>query len=143
MGIISALFKKNRRKAINIHEEINLTEAINGHMKWRGRLQSCLDGTSNEKLDPVLICRDDQCALGQWMHGPALVHFQGDTEFERMRTDHAQLHFLTSYVLHKIQQNDHASAKMLFNGEYLQVSHKVINALGKLNDNLVKAGHKR
>ena len=44
-------------------------EAINAHIHWKIRLEKYLDGTSEEKLDPKLVSRDDQCKLGKWIHG--------------------------------------------------------------------------
>jgi hypothetical protein len=54
-------------------------------MKWKGRLQNYVDGTSKEQLDPMIICRDDQCALGKWIHGPALQYFCDGEGFYKLR----------------------------------------------------------
>lgn len=139
MGIFSRLFGQDQSKKINIRNEIDISAAIAAHMTWKARLQRCLDGTAEEKLDPMLICRDDQCALGKWIHGPALNHFRGDEEFNALRADHAQFHYVASNVVHKIQQNDHASAMHIFNGEYVLASRKVIHALTELNKQLGEA----
>lgn len=139
MGIFSKLFGLDQGKKNSIRNEIDITEAINAHMKWKARLQRCLDGTSDEKLDPMVICRDDQCALGKWIHGPAANHFRGDEEFNILRADHAQFHYVASNVVHKVQQSDHASAMTIFNGEYVQSSRKVIHALTELNKQLGEA----
>lgn len=136
MGIFSNLFGQNKDKAISIRKEIDITEAINAHMKWKARLQRCIDGTSEERLDPIIICRDDQCALGKWIHGPALKHFHGDAEFGALRSDHAQFHYVASTVVYKILQNDHTGAMDIFNGDYVHASRKVIHALTELNKQL-------
>jgi hypothetical protein len=139
MGIFSRLFGQDQGKKHSIRNEIDITEAINAHMKWKARLQRCLDGNSEEKLDPMLVCRDDQCALGKWIHGPALNHFHGDEEFNALRSDHAQFHYVASNVVYKIQQDDHAGAMAIFNGEYVQASRKVIHTLTELNKQLNEA----
>lgn len=136
MGIFSKLFGLDQSKKSSIRNEIDITEAINAHMKWKARLQRCLDGTSDEVLNPMVICRDDQCALGKWIHGPAANHFHGDQGFSVLRSDHAQFHFVASNVVHKVQQNEHASAMEIFNGEYMHASRKVIHALTELNKHL-------
>lgn len=139
MGIFSRLFGNDSNKKASIRGEINIIDAINAHMQWKGRLQRCLDGTSDETLDPKLICRDDQCVLGKWIHGPAVNHFSGDAEFNTLRADHAQFHIVAGNVVQKVQQNDHTSAMNLFNGEYVQASRKVIHALTELNKTLEEA----
>lgn len=139
MGIFSNLFGQNKDKASSIRKEIDITEAVNAHMKWKARLQHCLDGTSDEILDPMIICRDDQCTLGKWIHGPAVKHFHGDPEFNTLRSDHAQFHFIASNVVYKIQQNDQDGAMSLFHGDYVQASRKVIYALTELNKQLEEA----
>jgi hypothetical protein len=136
MSIFSRLFGLDKSKKDSIRSEVNIADAINAHMKWKARLQRCLDGTSDEQLDPMVICRDDQCALGQWIHGPALHHFRDDEGFGVLRSDHAQFHFVASNVVYKVQQNDLASAMELFSGEYIQASRKVIYALTELNKQL-------
>ena len=116
-----------------IREEINLMEAINAHIKWKIRLQDYLDGTSKEQLDPTVICRDDQCALGKWIHGPALKHFSEDATFAQLRVDHAQFHMVAGNVVSNMQSNKRNLAEELMDGEYRHASHKVIQALTELN----------
>lgn len=139
MSIFSKLFGQNKEKLTSIRKDIDITEAINAHMKWKARLQSCLDGTSEEVLDPRVICRDDLCALGKWIHGPALNHFHGDESLEILRADHAQFHNIAGNVITKIQQNDINGAMTLFSGEYVKASRKVIHTLTELNRHLCEA----
>ena len=44
---------------------LNFLTAIEAHIKWKGRLESYIDGTSDEDLKVEVICRDDQCPLGK------------------------------------------------------------------------------
>lgn len=140
MGFFSKLFGKGEAAASNmqndIRNEINISDAITAHMKWKGRLQDYLDGTSQEKLDPMVICRDDQCVLGKWIHGPAVNHFGGDEGFNKLRSDHAQFHFVAGNVVKKVQENDMAAAQVLMKNEYSQASREVIHDLTELNKHL-------
>jgi hypothetical protein len=115
-----------------IAAEINIVEAINAHVQWKQRLKAYINGTSTETLDPMVICRDDQCALGKWIHGPALRHFSGSESFQQLRSDHAQFHFIAANVVLKVQNNQHSEATELVGGEYMRLSHKVVNALSQL-----------
>ena len=134
MGIFSNLFGSKQKKEIS--DEINISEAVAAHVSWKLRLQKCLDGTIEEILEAEVVCRDDQCKLGKWIHGPALKHFDGAQAFHALRTDHAIFHQLAGQIVRHARVNDHASAHALMEGEYKQVSHKVVMALTELNNEI-------
>lgn len=141
MGFFSKLFGHDEEKeAIRVREairsEINIPECIDAHMKWKGRLQKYLDGTSEEQLDPMVVCRDDQCTLGKWIHGPALTYFHGDESFHKLRADHATFHFVAGTVVKKIQENDFAGSEALMRSDYARASREVIQDLTELNKQL-------
>jgi len=92
-----------------------------------------MDGHSEEKLDPMAVCRDDQCALGKWIHGPALRHFHEDGTFHQLRTDHAQFHLIAGNVVKHVQAHERTAAQALLDKEYQHTSHKVVYALTELN----------
>jgi len=120
-------------KKEEIKQEISIMDAITAHIKWKVRLQDYLNGTSTEQLDPMVICRDDQCALGKWIHGPALKHFHEHQAFHKLRADHAQFHFVAGTVVKKAQENDRTGANALMENDYAHASHKVVQALNDLN----------
>jgi hypothetical protein len=140
MGFFSRLFGQDENNAVDvkatIRSQINISDAVAAHMKWKGRLQSYLDGTSQEQLDPMVICRDDQCVLGKWIHGPALNYFHGDEGFHKLRSDHANFHFIAGTVVKKVQENDKAGADALFKNDYAHASRDVIHDLTELNKHL-------
>jgi hypothetical protein len=131
-GFFGLLHADESKKA-QIRTEINLMNAINAHVKWKVRLQDYLDGTSQEKLDPKIICRDDQCVLGKWIQGPALKHFHEDENFRQLRADHAQFHYVAGNVVKHVQANQRAAADALLDGAYKHASHDVVQALIRLN----------
>lgn len=138
MGLLSgmaALFHihvDEEKKAL-IRSEIDLVKAVEAHINWKLRLQNYLDGKSAEKLDPMVICRDDQCELGKWIHGPATDHFHGVEAFNHLRADHAQFHYVAGNVIKHAQDNNRPAAEALMGSEYSHVSHKVVMALTELN----------
>src|SRR5512139_2746206 len=141
MGFFSKLFGHDEEKeAIKLREairsEINIPECIDAHMKWKGRLPKYLDGTSEEQLDPMVVCRDDQCVLGKWIHGPALNYFHNDEGFHKLRSDHANFHFVAGNVVKKVQDNDREGADTLMKNEYAHASRDVIHDLTELNKHL-------
>lgn len=129
-------FRMAESQKAQIREEINLMDAVNAHVKWKARLQDYLNGTSQEKLDPMNICRDDQCVLGKWIHGEALKHFHQDTTFHQLRADHAQFHFIAGNVVKHVQANEPAQAEALMENEYKLASRKVVMALTELNTHI-------
>lgn len=116
-----------------IREEINLADAVQAHINWKLRLQNYLDGKSQEQLDPMVICRDDQCELGQWIHGAGMNHFHELEPFHQLRADHAQFHYVAANVVQKVQANEHDAAHTILHEEYPRISHKVVVALTELN----------
>jgi hypothetical protein len=141
MGFFSKLFGHDEEKEAAkmreaIRSEINIPECIDAHMKWKGRLQKYLDGTSEEQLDPMVVCRDDQCVLGKWIHGPALTYFHSDEGFHKLRADHATFHFVAGTVVKKIQENDFAGSDALMRSDYARASREVIQDLTELNKQL-------
>jgi hypothetical protein len=137
MGFFSSLFGSSESKSVNIKNEINIMDAINAHIKWKIRLEKYLNGTSEETLDPKIVCRDDQCVLGKWIHGPALKHFQGDDGFKTLRDDHAQFHVIAGKVVTSVQANEKAAAEALMKGEYMNASRKVVRDLTELHKQII------
>ena len=144
MGFFSRLFGRDEEDDSAkvreiIRSEVNISECIDAHMKWKGRLQSYLEGTSPEKLDPMIVCRDDQCVLGKWIHGPALKYFHDDEGFHKLRADHATFHFVAGTVVKKIQENDFAGSDALMKSDYARASRDVIQDLTELNKQLTES----
>ena len=134
MGLFGNLFSSSKKK--EIVEEINLIKAAQAHIGWKMRLQKYLDGTSGEKLDSEVVCRDDQCKLGTWIHGSARNHFSGEEAFHCLIADHALFHQHAGEIVRHVQLNQHDKAHALMEGEYKHVSHKVVMALTELNNEL-------
>lgn len=136
MGIFSSLFGSGGSKKESIKDEINIMKAINAHVRWKIRLEKYVDGTSEEKLDPKIVCRDDQCQLGKWINGPALAHFRDDEGLATLRDHHAQFHVVAGEVVNKMHANDKVAAEGLLKREYMEASRKVVRDLTELNKHL-------
>jgi hypothetical protein len=137
MGFFSKMFGWDDAKKAAINEEINIMDAINAHVRWKIRLDKCLHGTSEEKLDHTIVCRDDQCVLGKWIHGPAEKFFHDDDSLKVLRDDHAKFHQLAGRIVELVQTNDKDTAEKLLNGEYTEASRIVIRDLTELSKHLV------
>lgn len=76
---------------------MNFQFAIDSHARWKQRLQVLVDG-GDEGLDAALVERDDQCELGQWIHG-AGASFAGSDGFLRLCSVHARFHRCAAAVV--------------------------------------------
>jgi hypothetical protein len=137
MGWFAKLFGRDGASASDtrtaILSEVDIVECIDAHMKWKGRLQSYLEGTSKEQLDPAVISRDDQCVLGKWIHGPAPNYFHDDEGFLKLCSDHAYFHLIAGSVVQKAQERDLEESAALLKNEYARASREVIQDLTELN----------
>ncbi len=138
MGFFSRLMGWNDAKKAAINEEINIMDAINAHVRWKIRLDKCLNGTSDEVLDPKVICRDDQCVLGKWIHGPADKYFENDNSLNSLRDDHAEFHRLAARVVELVHANNKEAARNILHGDYTEASRIVIRDLTELSKLLVQ-----
>ncbi len=136
LGTLTGWLGLSTSKKETIKSEINVMDAIDAHVRWKVRLQDYLNGASQETLDPHVICRDDRCALGAWIHGPAREHFDGHSEFHVLKADHAQFHLIAADVVARVQANDRAAADSLMQNDYARVSHKVVHSLTQLHKHL-------
>ncbi len=136
MGFFSMLFGLSDNKKSSIKDEINIMDAINAHIKWKIRLDKYVARTSEEVLDSKVICRDDQCVLGKWIHGPAQKHFQDDDGLKTLREDHADFHIIAGKIVSSVEANDIATADSMLKGIYMNASRKVVRDLTELNKQL-------
>lgn len=112
---------------------LNFMTAIDAHMKWKGRLESYINGTSGEDLHVEAVARDDRCPLGQWIYGTGGATFGSVQAFGDMQAMHAHFHKCAGQVLATAQKGDKDEAlRMLDRGEYVRASERVKMQLAKL-----------
>ncbi len=112
---------------------LNFKSAIDAHMKWKVRLESCLSSDNQEKLQVEVVSRDDQCVLGKWIYGAGGEHFGHMPKFQEMKNDHAQFHQCAGEVLSCCLAGDKEGAsRKLLSGEYPRSSERVKLHLARL-----------
>lgn len=112
---------------------LDFVAAIEAHRKWKERLTAYVEGTSTEKLDYTAIGRDDQCALGKWIHSSGSALMADLSIFHQLKAKHAQFHVTASRVVELVQKNDRDSAQELLIGdEYSKTSIEVQMLISKL-----------
>ncbi len=123
------LIPSQRKK---IRDEIDLFEAMQGHMVWRKHLRDCIEGRASETLQPQLVGKDDRCVLGQWIHGPGKERFGDQPLFRELAAEHARFHSVASKVVEAHQVKDDALAGRLLAGDFAEQSRKTVDCLAKL-----------
>jgi hypothetical protein len=120
-------------KEDSVVQGLDFVAAIEAHRKWKERLSEYTQGSSNEKLDHAVICRDDQCALGKWIYGPG-VTFTGHLPlFHQLKAKHAQFHISAAQVVEQAQSGHKDQAvNMLLEGDFSKNSRDVQTLLSKL-----------
>ena len=101
---------------------IDIDVEISAHINWKTRLLAYLEGHSVEDLRPDLICHDDRCELGKWIHSDGAKELGDFAAFGALRTSHKLFHHNASSVVALHQAGKQAEAKALLEGEYEKTS---------------------
>lgn len=109
--------------------------AIEAHIKWKIRLQKYLEGTSEEKLDPEVICRDNECVLGKWIYGDG-IKYSTMPAYQNLKQTHALFHHCASQVVRKTDEGQANEAKQILSNEYSGLSRDITRMLVKMNTTL-------
>jgi hypothetical protein len=111
---------------------LDFQAAIRAHHVWKERLDALLQDGSRDQLDPVAICRDDLCELGQWIRGGGQQVFGHLGVFDELRRHHADFHLVAAEVVHAVRIGRHEHARQLLSSEYQIESEQVQSRLAEL-----------
>ncbi|HEY5994417.1 MAG TPA: CZB domain-containing protein [Gallionellaceae bacterium] len=112
---------------------LNISEAVSAHTAWKERLFHYVNGTSTEKLDENMVCRDDACALGKWIYGDAHNFLSEIPDFHRLKASHAAFHIAAGDVVRAVNSDQRKKAeKLLVDGPFSEHSREVQLMLAKL-----------
>lgn len=118
----------------NDHLQFNFMEAIEAHVRWKIRLEAYISGTSGEKLDADVVCRDDQCALGKWIYGNGGAKHGNHPMFPDLKETHAHFHRAAGEVIRSADAGEQEKARTMLNsGEYARYSHRIKSDLARLS----------
>lgn len=113
-------------------EDLDFQKWIGAHRNWRQRLVAYIDGTSGETLDEAVICRDDRCDLGKWIHGNGTKFYGGEVPFQRLVGDHAAFHRAAGEVVGLFKASGEKEARRTLTGDFDLCSMRVIDGLEQL-----------
>jgi hypothetical protein len=131
----------NAVEAKAILAEIDLDTAIAAHENWKLRLQNYLDQKSTEDLRPEVVCLDDHCDLGKWLHGPGGQRLGKYPAFSVLIARHKSFHVHASTVVALAQSGNKEKASDLMEAGYHHTSRQVILLLRELKRSLARGLH--
>lgn len=106
---------------------LNFHSAIVSHQQWKARFRAMIDTGISEALNPDVIAKDNQCAVGKWIYGTAKEQFGTHPLWEKLRDDHAFFHTCASRVLVMIIRGEKQKAlQEIERGNYARASNDVI-----------------
>ena len=129
-------FVITENNSARILAEIDIDAAISAHENWKLRLDTYVAGTSLEELRSEVVCLDDQCLLGKWLHGAGRSSLGHHPSFSMLIGRHKQFHIEASNVVVLTQSSQLAKAHAVLNGNYARASRQVIWMLKNLKNNL-------
>lgn len=113
-------------------EGLDFQAAVAAHQKWKTRLRNCIDGTSEETLDPRVVCQDNQCVLGKWINGQGGERFATSPSFAKVKSTHAEFHICASEVLVSVYSGKKNLAEERLADEFSRLSIRVQKNLSQL-----------
>lgn len=116
--------------------EIDIDTAIAAHENWKLRLQNYLEKKSSEDLKPEVVCLDDRCDLGKWLHGPGKMRLGVYPAFTLLVARHKYFHLQASTVVALAQAGDADKATQALTSSYRHASNQVVLLLKELKRGL-------
>lgn len=104
---------------------LDIQTAMIAHENWKLRLQAYLDGASTEQFLPEVICFDNHCDLGQWIHGKGQAHLGKFAGFTALLEHHKMFHYAASNVVALSQAGKQAEAQKILEGSFVAFSKAV------------------
>jgi methyl-accepting chemotaxis protein len=110
--------------------EFDFDTAIEAHRQWKVKLRKAI--ADHDKLDAQAICRDDKCALGQWLHGPGGSRWGSKPLFVELLAKHADFHKSAADVAGRINAGEYAQAERLIGSgsAFARCSNEVVALIG-------------
>lgn len=105
-------------------EDVDFDEFVHVHEQWSKKLRRVVEGRS-EPQDPEIVSCDDQCTLGEWIHG-AGTRFEAEAIYRTLREKHAQFHQCAGDVLRHVIVGEREQANHLLTQRFAPLSDETI-----------------
>ncbi len=111
---------------------LDIEAAMDAHGRWKQRLladirpnQGGPEEAPPDTLPREQVCRDDACALGQWIHGPGRARLGAYPGFTALQTHHRMFHHVAGNVLALLDTGKTADAIRMLDGQFEDYSQRV------------------
>ena len=121
---------------------LDIQMAIGAHENWKLRLQAHLDGTSKEEFSAEVICFDDRCDLGKWIHSSGKARLGKYPGFTALMNHHKMFHYAASNVVALNKSGKVDDARKMLDGQFASFSKSVVGDLQMLQS-AASSGRKR
>ncbi len=110
-------------------DDFDFDAAIEAHRNWKVKLRTAI--AERTRLDADTICRDDQCPLGKWIHGPGGAKWGARPLFGDLLRKHAEFHQVAGGVARRINAGHFDDAERLIGSgsQFANVSGEVATLL--------------
>ena len=120
-------------------DEFDIDAAIASHQNWKYRLFAYLNNESNEDMSPEVICFDDRCDLGRWIHGSGKAHLGSYPGFTALMGHHKMFHYAASSVVALSKAGREAQAQKMLAEQFAAYSKAVVHDLERMRRAAVHA----
>ncbi|MFG5407408.1 methyl-accepting chemotaxis protein [Piscinibacter sakaiensis] len=113
----------------NVAPDFDFDQAIEAHRQWKVRLRKAI--AESARLEADVICRDDRCPLGKWLHGSGGQRWGAQPGFVALLQKHAEFHDVAGSVARQINAGamDDAERMIGSGSRFAQVSTEVCTLL--------------
>ena len=113
-------------------DSLDIQTAIAAHENWKMRLEMYLNGTSQETFVPEVICFDDKCELGKWIHGSGKSHLGTYSGFTALMNHHKLFHYAASNVVALTHAGKKEEAEKILTIQFEGFSKMVVSDLKRI-----------
>jgi methyl-accepting chemotaxis protein len=120
-----------RAEPAKVGADFDFDRSIEAHRQWKVTLRRAIG--EQQRMDADTLCRDDRCALGQWLHGSGGARWGTRPAFTQLLKKHAEFHQAAGEVARRINAGAYADADRLLGSgsRFAQVSIEVTTILTK------------
>lgn len=111
-------------------QTFDFDSAISAHLEWKMKLMKYL-GNPDGSLDHQVVCLDNKCKLGAWLHGDG-AHFANSSQnFAALKASHANFHRSAGEIIKQIDQGNKkiAEISMAPHGDYFEASQSTVKLI--------------
>ena len=118
----------NSSNHVNQITDVDIEGLIAAHRQWKVKLREGIDGRS--RIDTDTLCRDDRCALGQWIYG-AGQRFSSRPNFVALVQRHKTFHQCAADVGKMVNRRayEEATEALMPGTPFSRATREVIHSL--------------